>query len=35
VSLRDSTGQLLWLVAGIALVLVVGEFSHQGHSHAH
>lgn len=35
VSLRDSTGQLLWLVVGIALVLVVGELSHQGHSHAH
>jgi len=33
VSLRDSAGQLLWLAAGIALVLLVGEFSHHSHIH--
>jgi zinc and cadmium transporter len=33
VSLRDSAGQLLWLAAGIALVLLVGEFSHHSHTH--
>jgi zinc and cadmium transporter len=31
VSLRDSAGQLVWLAAGIALVLAVGAFSHHTH----
>ena len=31
VSLRDSAGQLVWLAAGILLVLAVGAFSHHSH----
>ncbi|MDO7554025.1 MAG: ZIP family metal transporter [Burkholderiaceae bacterium] len=32
-SLRDSVGQLTWLILGIGLVFLVGALAHSGHGH--
>ncbi len=32
-SLRDSVGQLIWLILGIGLVFLVGALAHSGHGH--